>query len=237
MSEALSKSKINSKSVQIECPHCSVLFNGPQNKGEVAIQKEPRSTQNEILVWWRCPSCEKASVVREFRKYEASSGRGLVVPEAKVTMAMQIFPVGISRAVSADVPPPIAQDFREASAIVDLSTRAAGMLARRSLQAMLRGQSNVNPGNLFNEIDEFVKGNALTSDLEDLLHHVRDLGNFCAHPSRTDPEQLVFDITKDEVIFVLDTIEALFDFLYIRPKKNQERLKKFSDKKASFEDA
>ena len=125
------------------------------------------------------------------------------------------------------MPPEIARDYEEACLVLADSPKASAALSRRCLQYLLREKASVQEGTLSKEIDEAMK--TLPSHLAGAIDGVRNLGNFAAHPIKSESTGEVVDVEPGEAEWNLDTLEGLFDHYYAQPallKEKQEALNK-----------
>jgi hypothetical protein len=65
------------------------------------------------------------------------------------------------------------------------SPKASAALGRRCLQHLLREAAKVKPGNLADEIQQVIDSGKLPSDLAESIDAIRNLGNFAAHPMKS----------------------------------------------------
>ncbi len=141
-------------------------------------------------------------------------------------------PKGSSRApCPSEVPENIAEDYREACLVLSDSPKASAALSRRCLQNVLRDAAKVKPkGNLANEIQEVIDRGTLPSQIADDLDAVRHIGNFAAHPMKSQITGQIVPVDPEEAEWTLDVLEALFDFYYVLPAKSQKRKDDFNRK-------
>jgi hypothetical protein len=99
------------------------------------------------------------------------------------------------------------------------SPKAAAALGRRCLQSLLREVAKVKPGNLADEIQQVIDSNTLPSDLSGSIDAVRNLGNFAAHPMKSQHSGEILEVEPGEAEWTLDVLESLFDFYFVRPEK------------------
>jgi hypothetical protein len=107
------------------------------------------------------------------------------------------------------------------------SPKASAALSRRCLQHLLRDKAGVKHGNLNKEIEEAMK--SLPSHLAGAIDSVRIIGNFAAHPIKSESTGEVVDVEPGEAEWNLDTLEGLFDHYYVQPallKAKQDALNK-----------
>jgi hypothetical protein len=91
----------------------------------------------------------------------------------------------------------------------------------------------VKKGNLADEIQEVIDGGKLPSDLNDSIDAVRNIGNFAAHPMKSQQSGEIVDVGPNEADWTLDVLEELFDFLFIRPAQRQKKKDALNVKLAS----
>lgn len=69
--------------------------------------------------------------------------------------------------------------------------------------------------------------NSLPSHLSESLDSVRSIGNFAAHPVKSNSTGEIVDVEFGEAEWNLDIIESLFDFYFVQPdilKKKRDAL-------------
>ena len=113
----------------------------------------------------------------------------------------------------------IAADYGEACNVLPKSPKASAALSRRALQNLLREKANVKPSDLYEEIETVIKSGTLPSHLSEMLHAVRAIGNFAAHPTKSTNTREIIDVAAHEAEWNLDTLEALFDFYIVQPAR------------------
>jgi hypothetical protein len=141
-----------------------------------------------------------------------------------------VLPAGGSRPLPPEVEDPYATDFGEATAVLAESAKASAALSRRCLQGLLRDKAGVRHSDLNSEIDEVINGNTLPSWLSDDLHAVRTLGNFAAHPIKSQHTGEVVPVETGEAEWLLEVLEGLFDFYFVQPAAAQKRRSSLNQK-------
>lgn len=126
-----------------------------------------------------------------------------------------------------EVPMEIKEDYEEACLIELYSKKAAAALARRCLQNMLHHQG-IKERNLSLEIDKAMDD--LPSYLADAIDAIRTIGNFAAHPIKSESTGIIEDVEEGEIEWVLDVLEQLFDFYYVQPAKLEDKRKALNEK-------
>ena len=133
-------------------------------------------------------------------------------------------PKGISRT---PLPPEVleqfAYDYKEACLVLPDSEKASAALSRRCLQNLLREVANVKPRDLFSEIQQTIDSKQLPSYLTDGLDAVRVVGNFAAHPIKSQKTGEIIEVEPGEAESLLDSLEGLFDFYFVQPAKAQQK--------------
>jgi hypothetical protein len=133
---------------------------------------------------------------------------------------MLIQPKGIARSpLPPEIPEEFAADYREACLVLVDSPKASAALSRRCLQHLLWGKAAVidKPTDLGKEIDQVLASKTLPSDLADAIDAIRQVGNFAAHPMKSTDTGLILDVEPGEAEWLLDVLESLFDFYFVRP--------------------
>jgi Domain of unknown function (DUF4145) len=209
----------------MRCPHCTKQIH--VDWGETPFGRDDEhSYAIEFAV---CPACARIIL----RLHTLDQERIPQNPRATVTAAgtdryVFVHPRSASRApIDNSVPADIASDYREACLVLADSPKASAALSRRCLQHLLRENAGVKHGNLAKEIEEAM--GSLPSHLAGAIDGVRNIGNFAAHPIKSEQTGEVVDVEPGEAEWNLDTLEGLFDHYYVQPallKKKQEALNK-----------
>jgi len=114
-----------------------------------------------------------------------------------------------------------AGDYNAAAMILADSPKASAALSRRCLQHVLQHELNITKRNLADEIDEAIK--ILPSYVGDGLDEVRKIGNFAAHPKKSDASGEVLEVEPGEAEWSLDVLDMLFDHVFVAPAKKAAR--------------
>ncbi len=135
-----------------------------------------------------------------------------------------VWPKGVSRApVPPEVPPEIAEDYKEACLVLTDSPKASAALSRRCLQNLLRQAAGVKPADLSAEIQEVLNSNKLPATIAENIDAVRHIGNFAAHPNKSKSTGEVLPVEPHEAEWNLDVLESLFDFYFVQPARAKAR--------------
>ena len=118
-----------------------------------------------------------------------------------------------------EVPEKYAEDYKEASLVLSDSPKASAALSRRCLQHLLRDEFNVKPGTLADEIQQVIDGGKLPTYLIEAIDGVRNIGNFAAHPLKSQSTGEIIDVEPGEAEWNLDVLEGLFDFFFVQTEK------------------
>jgi hypothetical protein len=112
----------------------------------------------------------------------------------------------------------IAEDYTEACVVLPDSAKASAALSRRCLQHILREVAKVKHGNLADEISEAVAKGNLPSHISESLDAVRVIGNFAAHPEKSQKTGEILPVEPGEAEWNLDVLEGVFDFYFVQPE-------------------
>lgn len=187
------------------CPHCLTSFH--------SNLVQDRLLAEDDIYWFvqyeNCPECKKTII---WIRHGFDNDAILVNPKS-----MSRTPVPL------EVDPEFAEDYVEACLVLADSPKASAALSRRCLQNILREKASVKKSDLSKEIDEVVKSGKLPTHLAEALDAVRNIGNFAAHPIKSTSTGEIFDVEPGEAEWNLETLEGLFDFYFVAPKKLQEK--------------
>ena len=113
--------------------------------------------------------------------------------------ALMVWPKGTSRApVSMEVPPEIVEDYKEACLVLSDSPKASAALSRRCLQNLLRTAAGVKHGDLNSEIQQVLDAGKLPAQIAEDIDAVRHIGNFAAHPNKSNSTGEVVPVEPQE---------------------------------------
>lgn len=195
----------------MKCPHCLVEVNPSFQQHFVGNDKDKFWS----VYTMNCPNsnCGKKII-------DIASGRPSQYQNSLATIEWRqtVHPFASSRP---PVPPEVevkyAADYNEACLILTLSPKASAALSRRCLQNILREKAGVKKGDLSNEIQQVIDGKTLPSHLSESIDAIRNIGNFAAHPLKSTSTGEVVDVEVGEAEWLLDVLEALFDFYFVQP--------------------
>ncbi|HUW14596.1 MAG TPA: DUF4145 domain-containing protein [Anaerolineae bacterium] len=208
----------------MKCPHCGVEFHprarvislGSDVEGEWAIQR------------YVCPNGACSKSILYLVKGVIHQGAGAPDRVAEVHEKRLINPTCSGRPPAPlEVPRVIAEDYAEACIVLPYSAKASAALSRRCLQHLLRDEAHVKPNTLSAEIKELLDAGELPSYIANAVDAVRNVGNFAAHPIKSERTGEIVRVEPGEAEWNLDVLEALFDFYFVGPevlKKKQEAL-------------
>lgn len=91
------------------------------------------------------------------------------------------------------------------------------------LQQILRDEFQIQKKDLYQEIEEFIQRQGVPSYIADSVDAVRNIGNFAAHPLKSKQTGEIMDVEDGEAEWLLNVLDALFDYTFVQPIKLQER--------------
>ena len=216
----------------MKCPHCNVGINLETDETDTWKDDDFEKTgMGYQLSYGHCPVCNKLVVL-----LERGTGGTVFSSESpyttlsSVTSSETLYPKYITRKVEAEVPERYAKDFREACGVFTISPKASAALSRRILQDVFREKFSINQPNLAQEIDKFINLKDVPSYLRQAVDAVRNIGNFAAHPLKNTNTGEIVDVEPGEAEWLLDVIEALFDFAFVQPTRLEEKKNNLNQK-------
>ncbi len=200
----------------MKCRHCLVEFHPRKTNFYLGTDKDG--------VWgitcFDCPACNRMNLYLVNGKFDHKSKKF-----DTINSISSIRPKGSSHSpCPSEVPPSIAEDYEEACIVLPDSPKASAALSRRCLQNLLRDVGKVKPGNLANEIQQVIDSGNLPSHLVKALDMVRQIGNFAAHPMKSNSTGEIVPVEPEEAEWDLEVLEALFDFYYVQPKQLSDKI-------------
>jgi len=196
----------------MKCPHCRVEFHDDPRQLTLGMDADG----GWILYFRTCPACRRFVVYLHNGQAVRTEHGG--IQGLRNAVIRLVWPKGSMRPpCPVEVPPQIAEDYREACLVLADSPKASAALSRRCLQAVLREAAKVKPGDLYDEIQQVLDSRALPSQIADGLDAVRAIGNLAAHPIKSQHTGEVMPVEPGEAEWNLDVLEALFDFYYVEP--------------------
>lgn len=198
------------------CPHCRVSFHPGAHAVPLQEDKEAHYALEQMI----CPSCRNLVLLLTQQMKETRGD----IPAGYIIKTL-IYPRASSRPpCPAEVPPAIAEDYREACLVLADSPKASASLSRRCLQHLLEDAAGAQHGKpLAAQIDDVISSGHVLSTIVEALDMVRHTGNFAAHPEKSQNTGAIVAVDPEEAELNLVVLEALFDFYYVLPAKLQEQ--------------
>lgn len=208
------------------CPHCSTVVKFDWYSSD-SFETEEEYGIGKQLYYSSCLNCSKLVVILKKGELEHNEivGRYRV---NKVEWEKIIYPKKSNFQNSQDIPNLYLEDYEEAIKVLSASPKASAALSRRLLQSILRDKFNIKENNLALEIQKFIEKDGIPSHLTDAVDAVRNVGNFAAHPTKNLNTGEIVAVENGEAEWLIEVIEALFDFVFIQPIKLERRRKELN---------
>ncbi len=206
------------------CPHCSTavkcnwIYTNP-------LRADKEEGYLVEIKYSPCPNCKKLIAI-----YQEGESNGHGVDEEVEFSHILIFPKNSKISNTEDVPKLYLEDYEEALKVLSASPKASAALSRRLLQNILREEYKIQGKNLAQEIDKFIDLSGIPTHLTDAVDAVRNIGNFAAHPTKNLNTGEIVPVENGEAEWLIEVIEALFDFTFIQPIKLERRRKELNIK-------
>lgn len=202
----------------MKCPHCLNGIHESWATTPFGVDVEAHLTIENMV----CPECGR----RIFRlARQPITGTAI--------FRTFLYPRATTRPVPTEVPDPYRTDYTEAASVLADSPKASAAVSRRTLQNILRDIARVKQTDLSSEIEEVLGRGNLPSQLAEAIDAVRQVGNFAAHPIKSTTSGAVVEVEPGEAEWLLDVLDAAFDFYFVQPailkRKRDELNKKLAD--------
>jgi len=200
----------------MKCPHCITDFHDSERLEFIA---------NDQDGYWgigscRCSACGRM-IIRLFAAdqfYRNSNAFGTELQSYLIRPKIAGRPP-----VPQEVPDEFSDDYKEACLVLPDSPKASAALSRRCLQKLIREKIGVTKPDLFKEIQEVLDHHNLPSHIADSLDAIRIVGNFAAHPIKSQSSGEIVEVEPGEAEWNLDVLESLFDHYFVAPAKTAAR--------------
>jgi uncharacterized protein DUF4145 len=206
----------------MKCPHCNVAVHVELASKAIV---DARDENREEVRWHTsaavCPNCTKA-IIYLTSKALAYTG-GMAIPTGVQRVNTLVWPRSGERPCPTEVPTELQKDYREAANVLSISPQASAALTRRVLQHVLREYAKTKSKDLFDQIQEILDENQLPSSLQNQLDAVRVIGNFAAHPLKSQQTGLILPVEEHEAEWNLDVLDHVFDYYFVKPAQAQTR--------------
>lgn len=211
----------------MKCPHCNTGVNTKWEESSAYADDLQNPVTGVEIAHGRCPECD-GIIVKLVRGSLGFADYQYFVNNLQSEEI--IYPKFSTRFIENEVPEPYRSEFKEATAILNLSPKASAALSRRMLQNILHHQYKIQKRSLADEIEEFIKMQGVPSHLAGAIDAIRNIGNFGAHPMKNTNTGEIVDVESGEAEWLLDVLESLFDFAFVQPSRLEERKQKLNNK-------
>jgi hypothetical protein len=202
----------------MKCPHCAV-----------AVFSEVGSTGigGDAVSYWvlhkqDCPNCRR--VILSVTEHGKRTKALLPDPSGEILSRQTITPRVINRGpIPPEVSAEFADDYRQACLVLGDSPKASAALSRRCLQHIIREKAGITRKTLDREIQDLLDTNTLPTHLAKAIDAVRQIGNFAAHPTKSESAGEILDVEPHEAEWNLDVIEEMFEFYFVQPEALKQR--------------
>lgn len=207
------------------CPYCNLAINLDTKEVKVIGCTWDDLDDNEgsgfELKHGMCPSCDGLIIlltegrVRFYGDHVSMiecRKESLIYPKNKVNKPLPVEVDGIYR-----------NDFMEAYLVLDISPKASAAISRRLLQHILRDKFGIKAKDLNKEIEIFIERSDIPSYIVNSVDAIRNVGNFAAHPLKVQSTGEIVEVEYGEAEWLLEVLEALYDFCIVQPKRLEER--------------
>lgn len=201
------------------CPHCSTAVKCNWKYTDT-FRTKPENYGREIQ-FSTCPNCDEPLIylLSGYYHYNDDVGCRMMIPDFNKL----IYPITPDNVTLEDVPNEYCEDYNEAKRVLPISSKASAALTRRLLQTILREEYKIKDKSLIQEIEKFIHLDGIPSHLTGAVDAIRNIGNFAAHPIEDKSTGEIVPVEQGEAEWLIEIIEALFDFTFIQPKKLERR--------------
>jgi hypothetical protein len=213
----------------MKCPHCTVTVHC---KDLISPLAEANVRKKNRIDWEAhhtvCPHCGQLIIWLVCKRVKHFSN-GMKAP-GDILLKVMSWPQSSERPVPDEVPDEIARDFTEAVRVLPISAQSSAAITRRTLQQILRDYAQTKKKDLYDQIQEVLDTGLLPSSLAQQLHAVRVIGNFAAHPLKSQTTGLILPVEPNEAEWNLDVLADMFDHYFVKPAQTNARISTLNQK-------
>ncbi|MBP7174139.1 MAG: DUF4145 domain-containing protein [Cloacibacterium sp.] len=217
----------------MNCPHCNkaVRFDW-RYKGPIKILDD---TKGYYLFYDTCPNCEDSVIYYSLCFHKKIDNYNYTILTKKnndynIESEILLFPLKREFEFIDSIPEKYLEDYNEAKEVITISPKASAALSRRLLQLILRDEYKIKEKSLSQEIGKFILLPGIPSHITDAVDAIRNIGNLAAHPEKESNTGNIVGIEPGEAEWLIEVIEALFDFTFIQPYKLETRRNELNEK-------
>lgn len=211
----------------MKCPYCNTAIYLEWD-GDLVEDRNKRSEGYEINYEF-CPNCGKLIIQLEHgRIYKNKDGYSELGSIDREQIIYPFFPNG--KTLSKHIPEKYVKLYRESEQVNSISPRASATLSRYMLQMILHEEMHISKRNLEDELKELESKSNVPSSLVTMLQVMRRVANFGAHPKKSTNSNEIIDVENGESDVMLELLVELFDYIFVKPKKQEEFLKRVEEK-------
>ncbi len=192
----------------MQCPHCLHHFFSEPRRFDLG----PCGEDQWALTLEACPNCNDATIILYRRR------------PVGIATATMVYPKGTGRpALPTVVPWQYASDYQEAARLLPDSPQASAAVSRHCLRRLFHETIGMCSTDFARELDLLLASRQLPRYLADALDAVRNFADFAAHPEKGTTPGAISDVQPGEAEWLLDTLDALFNFYFVQPAETERR--------------
>ena len=214
----------------MKCPYCATAayIDWKEVAFPVPLSEEDYDRGGYAIQYGFCPECEKL-IIKLQHGLECGYTEECWIDQ--IDEENIIYPhYSVGRNLDEYVPPKYAQLFRESEDVNNISPRASATLSRYLLQMLLHEELHIKKKNLEEEIKELEDSSNIPTKLVAMLQVMRRVANFGAHPKKSTNSNEIVEVEAGESAVMLDLLEEVFDYIFVKPKQQEVFLKGIEEK-------
>lgn len=213
----------------MRCPHCAVAINLQTESREYYELEGEFGEIGAVIEVGFCPECREPIVEMRYGTicdYDSRTGMMFSTQHS-----IQLFPKFNSmRKLNQIIPEQYSNNFKEAEQVLQISPKASATISRYLLQMVLHEELGIKKRNLDDELKALENKSDIPTTLITMLQVMRKVANFGAHPKKSTNSAEIVDVEPHEAEVMLDLLEELFDYVFVKPAKNQEFIEAAKEK-------
>lgn len=214
----------------MKCPHCTTSAHFNWEKIIFPASWDHACDKGGYAICYGfCPECNKLVIELQYSHIckNFDTEYWIDTPDREKI----IYPhSNTGRKLNEHIPSQYAQLFHESEDVNNISPRASATLSRYLLQMLLHEELGIKKKNLEEEIMALEDNRNVPTNLITMLQIMRRVANFGAHPKKSTNSNEIVEVEAGESEVMLDLLEELFDYIFVKPKQQELFLENINKK-------
>jgi predicted RNA-binding Zn-ribbon protein involved in translation (DUF1610 family) len=176
-------------------------------------------SQGALIQSFICNECGKVNIFLTTKHYE-SDGKETTAVRNKI-IDKYIYPLTEAPIIIKHVPARYMREYNEAAWVKEISPKSCALVCRRILEIILQNECGCTQFNLSKKVESYITEHSVSELTQQAMRYIVGAGNAVAHDKKNQNDDLI-RITSKDCDKLLSALEEVFDFIFVRPKKEEQ---------------